>query len=80
MREVGEVLHVAGSGRVIIKLSRSVNENQILYNRRGTKIAKVLEIIGPIARPYASAMHLTNNTRNIVGRRLFAPEAGGSAR
>jgi RNA-binding protein len=72
MHEVGEVLHVAGSGRIIIQLNGDADEGHILCDRGGTKIAKVMELIGPLTRPYASARPLTNNLRNIVGKKLFA--------
>ena len=72
MKEVGKVLHVAGSGRLIVQLASDVREGSILCDRKGARIAKVMEIIGNVLRPHASAAVLTNNTRNISGRRLFA--------
>lgn len=73
MLEVGEALHVAGSGRIIVRLTGGgVDEGSTLYSRSGAKMAEVREIIGPISRPYASASPLTNNTRRISGRKLFS--------
>ena len=72
MQEVGEILHLANSGRVIVRLSNTVSAGQILCDEKSTKVAKVNELIGPIAKPYASAMSLTNNIKKFVGKKMFA--------
>ena len=72
MQEVGEILHLATSGRVIVRLSKTVIQDQILCDQNSTKVAKVTELIGPVAKPYASAISLTNNIKKIVGKKMFA--------
>ena len=72
MQEVGEILHLASSGRVIVRLSKAVTEDQILCDENSTKVAKVTELIGPVAKPYASAMSLTDNIKKFVGKKMFA--------
>ncbi len=72
MQEVGEVMHLAGSGRVIIQLSDKAAEGQVLCDENGTKVAKVVELIGPVRRPFASAAPLTNNIKRYVGKSVFA--------
>ena len=74
MQEVGEILHLASSGRVIVRLSKTVTEDQILCDDNSTKVAKVRELIGPVAKPYASAISLTNNVKRFVGKKMFASE------
>jgi len=64
-------MHLAGSGRVIIQLSQELVEGQILCDEKGTRVAKVMELIGPIKRPFASATSLTNNINRFVGKRVF---------
>ncbi len=54
-------MHLANSGRVIIRLSKPLRDGQLLIDNTGTKIAKVSEMIGPVDAPYASATPLTNN-------------------
>ena len=71
MQEVGEILHLAGSGRVIIQLSKELVEGQILCDDKGTRVAKVMELIGPIKRPFASATPLTNNINKFIGKSIF---------
>ncbi len=74
MQGVGEVLHLASSGRVIIRLSTTVRDGQLLVDDSGRKIAKVSEMIGPIDAPYASATPLTNNIQKYVGKKIFMGE------
>jgi len=72
LQEVGEILHLANSGRVIVRLSKIVTQDQILCDENSTKVAKVTELIGPVAKPYASAISLTNNIKKFVGKKMFA--------
>jgi RNA-binding protein len=74
LQEVGEIMHLAGSGRVIIQLSDELSEGVILCDEKGTKVAKVMELIGPVKRPFASAMPLTNNIKKYIGKAVFAVE------
>jgi RNA-binding protein len=71
LQEVGEILHLASSGRVIVRLSKIVLQDQILCDEKSTKVAKVTEMIGPVAKPYASAISLTNNIKKFVGKKMF---------
>jgi RNA-binding protein len=74
LQEVGEIMHLAGSGRVIVQLSKELIEGQILCDDKGTRVAKVMELIGPIKRPFASATPLTNNINKFIGKRVFMLE------
>ncbi|MCA2003667.1 MAG: Gar1/Naf1 family protein, partial [Candidatus Nitrosotenuis sp.] len=67
MQEVGEIMHLASSGRVIIRLKRQLDEGNFVCDESGRKIAKVAELIGPVSNPYASAISLTNNIKKYVG-------------
>ena len=71
MQGVGEVLHLASSGRVIIRLTTTVRDGQLLVDEAGRKIAKVSEMIGPVDAPYASATPLTNNIEKYIGKKIF---------
>ena len=63
-------MHLAGSGRVIIQLSKELVEGQILCDDKGTRVAKVMELIGPVKRPFASATSLTNNINKFIARAI----------
>ena len=65
-------MHLANSGRVIVQLTKLVEEGQILCDEKNTKVAKVMELIGPVSKPYASAIPLTNNVKKFTGKKIFA--------
>ncbi len=65
-------MHLASSGRVIIQLNDKLAEGQVLCDKKGTKVAKVVELIGPTERPFASAAPLTNNVKKYIGSNVFA--------
>ena len=65
-------MHLASSGRVIVQLSERLDEGQILCDKKGTRVAKVMELIGPVKRPFASATPLTNNIKKYIGKNVFA--------
>ncbi len=67
-------MHLAGSGRVIIQLSDVLSEGVILCDEKGTRVAKVMELIGPVKRPFASATPLTNNIKKYIGKAVFATD------
>ncbi|MCH8975717.1 MAG: hypothetical protein IH791_04115 [Thaumarchaeota archaeon] len=74
MQEIGEIMHLARSGRVIVQLTKLVEEGQVLCDEKSGKVAKVMELIGPVAKPYASAAPLTNNIKKFTGKKVFALE------
>lgn len=74
LQEVGEVLHLAGSGRVIIRLSKPLKDGQVIVDGTGIKVAKVSEMIGPFDAPYASAIPLTNNIKKHLGKQVYITE------
>jgi RNA-binding protein len=74
LQEVGEIMHLAGSGRVIIELSTELVEGQILCDKTGTRVAKVNELIGPVKRPFASATPLTNNIKKYIGKQVYVDQ------
>lgn len=64
-------MHLANSGRVIIRLKRQLDEGNFVCDESGRKIAKVAELIGPVSNPYASAISLTNNIKKYVGAKVY---------
>lgn len=71
MQEAGTVEHVAGSGRAIVRLVRAVDEGAVLCDRRSSAVARVVELIGPVSAPLASAAVMTNSISKYVGRRVY---------
>jgi RNA-binding protein len=72
MQEVGEVLHRAKSGRLIIRLNGRVDPGTVLVDSKGRNAAKVVELIGPVSRPYASAAPASERSdTGKEGKKLF---------
>ena len=64
-------MHIANSGRVIVRLSREVKEGQIICDKDNQKIGRITELIGPVKNPFASAIPLTNNVKKISGTKVL---------
>ena len=67
-------MHIANSGRVIVRLSKEIKEGQVLCDKDNQKIGRVTELIGPVKSPFASAIPLTNNLKKISGTKVFSLE------
>lgn len=70
LEEVGTVTHLAKSGRLIIKVNKWVKPGTILFDSKGRKLAKVIELIGPVKSPYATAIPLTGRIERAIGARV----------
>ena len=68
MKTVGKIIHLARSGRLIIRLRTITFEGQIIIDNQNTKIGRVMEIIGPITKPYASVQPLIEITKSHIGK------------
>ena len=71
LQEVGQIAHVAKSGRIIISLVDALSDGSTLCDNSGNKIARVMEVIGPVSKPFASAIPLTNNISPHIGKNVF---------
>ena len=72
---IGEVIHLARSGRLVVKLFEEgfrVRSGEILYDDSGRRTGKVIEMIGPVTAPYASVMPLVDRPKKTVGIKLFS--------
>jgi len=80
LHEVGEVMHLARSSRLIVRLlgssSMEIHSGEILVDQNGRRVGKVIEIIGPVTSPYASVMPLTDRTNKVLGVKLFRGKPG----
>ncbi|HXQ91519.1 MAG TPA: Gar1/Naf1 family protein [Nitrososphaerales archaeon] len=74
MQEAGTVLHLARSGRLIVKASSPSREGTILVDDKGRRAGKVLELIGPVDAPYLSVQPFTERIERIVGTKLYIGE------
>jgi RNA-binding protein len=81
LEEIGEIIHLAKSGRLIVKLSKDgkeTNSGDILLDANGKRIGKVIEIIGSINAPYATVVPMTDRTYKIIGIKVFRGGQNGS--
>ena len=54
MLQVGVLLHQAKSGRLIVRLTKEIRPGAFLFDEKGRKLGRVVELIGPVRAPYAS--------------------------
>jgi RNA-binding protein len=70
MEKIGAIVHLAKSGRLIVKIEENITHNligQSLIDDRGTKVGKIIELIGPVKSPYASVIPALNSKYSIGG-------------
>ena len=80
MNELGEILHLAKSGQVIVKLSSQASDKKAtgltVVDINGRQIGKILEIFGPVGSPYASVQPSRQKLTGIVGTKVFVADEG----
>ncbi len=52
--QVGILLHQAKSGRLIVRLSKDLRAGVQIFDEKGRRLGRVVELIGPVKAPYAS--------------------------
>ena len=70
MQEIGKIVHLAQSGRLIVELDEELSEGDILYDQKENRVARVAELIGPTSAPFASAI-LYENVKGGAGRKMY---------
>jgi RNA-binding protein len=75
MEELGRVMHVARSGRIIVKVNANASEKRstgmLLVDSSGLRIGKIQEIFGPVFSPYASVLPSREKLTGIIGKKVF---------
>ncbi len=69
MNELGEVMHLSKSGRIIVRLQKDgkqIKNGQLLVDASGKRIGKVIEVIGPVKAPYASVAPFTDRIKKLL--------------
>jgi RNA-binding protein len=72
--EIGEVMHLAKSGRLIIKLNAAgagIRAGELLVDGSGKRVGRIAELIGPVSAPYASVIPMTDRASRLVGTKVF---------
>tara|TARA_B100000749_G_C18436250_1_gene470187 strand:+ start:1321 stop:1542 length:222 start_codon:yes stop_codon:yes gene_type:complete len=71
VKYLGIAMHIAKSGRLIIKCESETSANSFIFDKRGNKIAKIQEIFGPINSPYISAITLSEKAKRVIGKKVY---------
>jgi rRNA processing protein Gar1 len=73
LTEVGEIIHKAKSGRLILKLyvQTAIKTGDTIIDSQGNKIGNINELIGSVNSPYASVIMLKDNFKIKSGERVF---------
>ena len=73
LTDVGEIIHKAKSGRLILKLfeKTKINAGDTILDSQGKKIGNVNELIGSVNSPYASVILLNENFEPTPGDKVF---------
>ena len=78
VQKVGVVLHLAKSGRLIVKAAASdIKVGTILYDSKGRRVAKVAEVFGQVKEPYLSCIPLTDRVKKLEGGEVYTYSAEG---
>jgi len=64
LQRVGSVVHQAKSGRLIVKLQTKAEPGSSVFDSKEKKLGRVVELIGPVASPYASIAISTSRVGN----------------
>jgi RNA-binding protein len=81
IQKVGVVLHLAKSGRLIVKANiTNITVGTILYDLKGKRVAKVAEVFGPVKEPYLSCIPLTDRVKKLEGQEVYSQQARGGER
>ena len=74
LEEIGEVMHLAKSGRLIVRLTaiqREPKSGELIIDTNGKRIGKVIEVIGSVTAPYASVVPMIDKINKIIGIKVF---------
>lgn len=75
MLELGQILHTARSGRIIVKISIAASGKKVsglpVIDINGRQIGKIQEIFGPVSSPYASIQQVRDKLASIAGATVF---------
>lgn len=71
MKKLGQVLHQAKSGNLIVKTETLLKPSISVFDTSGKKIGFVIETFGPVSSPYVSVKPTTDRVRKLVGEQLY---------
>jgi rRNA processing protein Gar1 len=77
VKKLGQVLHQAKSGNLIVKAEVFLKPSIPVFDASGKKIGFVVETFGPISSPYVSVKPTTDRVRKLIGEQLYVRMESG---
>lgn len=71
MKKLGQVLHQAKSGNLIVKAEVFLKPSIPVFDESGKRIGFVVETFGPVSSPYVSVKPTTDRVRKLIGEQLY---------
>jgi len=72
MRALGKVLNLTPRGQVLVRSTGEPRMGADVTDRRGTKVGRVADLIGPVRSPYVVVHpHPRADPRRLLGQELF---------
>ena len=71
MKRAGKILHYTKYKVFVIEASEKIILNTYLTDDTGRKIGIVIDIIGPISKPFLVARPLIKNPEKYVGKEVY---------
>ncbi len=68
---IGMAMHVAKSGRLVIKAKGEVRAGETVFDEKGRTVGKVLEVIGPTRAPYLTVIPANEESKRVIGRLVY---------
>jgi rRNA processing protein Gar1 len=74
LEKLGTVLHVSGSGKLVIKTKKKVKTGIQVFDETLSKVGEVSEVFGPVEHPYISIKPEMKEVKHYIGYSLYANE------
>lgn len=68
------MLHVSGSGKLVIKTKKKVKRGIQVFDEKLSKVGEVSEVFGPVEHPYISIKSEMREVEHYIGCSLYANE------
>jgi len=71
LKEVGRIIHYTKNKVFVIEAREKLVPDTVLLDSRGGKLGKVIDVIGPINRPYLVVKPSLKNPEKYVGAYVY---------
>jgi len=71
MRKIGRILHYTKYKLFVVEASEALSLNNVVYDNRKKKIGIVVDVIGPINKPYLVLKPLVDKPEKYVGKEVY---------